>query len=626
MMRYSARHPERLVLCAAVIVCCMMILPAAASAAAPDYSYWVVHAQTKVYTTTGAPASAKRASGPATDTATMALSGALAEFEGRQVVIRAKDRDLRDVWLEPSELVATDASGNVSTIAASNVSVYKVHYVRVSRPSYGYSRTGLEPDPLLPMTLANGEKLGWRPGKAPDLALRGIGRYRSRPFYVLFRIPKDAVPGLYRGTVKVTCTDLYGEPAPDVTIPVSLTVYPFSVERRSTKTAFGFATGAPKRNTASGTWLPMDPDPGPSATRVPETTSYHGDQVGGWLRYLSEHRVSPYYMTSAWNSRKADGTMDARDDVLDDYLGTGPATTFPGDRFAFNTMRLPTDSMTAWLKNPFASSSYRAAATRYYRSVASELGTDVSKSFVYPFDEPRERDMPKVRRYAAFIDQVMPGAKFLLTTDTGTQHGKLVPRVDIYVYRLHFAFRDYRYLSKIRGAHKGLWVYTAKTKWQKYVPGYLLDKPLADSRVEGWFVWKTRAGGLLYYGLNHYDGNDPYVSQLDTMWAADGVRRYANGDAMLIYPGYYPKLGLVVEGAPPVGSLRMEAIRDGLEDYEYIRLVKIKYGTSTADRYVARIIGPVPPRTYGKLRFPKYKKTASYYEATKKAMAARLSP
>ena len=613
--------PKR-VLGAALIAAAFWSLACVAEAATPDYRYWYTYAQTKIYPETILSSTGPRASD--TTPPMMALGAAKAEFEGRQVVLRPNVA-IQDVWLQPSVLTCVDESGTVNTISASSVTTYKVNYIRITTPSYGYTRRGYEPDSLLPMTLANGEKLGWLPNKPQVLALRSVPANSSRSFYVLFHVPENSAAGTYAGTIRITATDLTGTPAPEVTIPVSLQVYPFSVARTSLRTAFGFDTGAPKRNTASGTWLSVNPSPGPGAARVPETNSYHGDQVAGWMRYLDDHRISPYYMTPTFEQRSSNGTMSARHAVLTDYLGTGPATTFLGSRFGFNSIKLPTDSVTSWINNPFASSTYTSNAIRYYRSVASELGVDVSKAYVFPKDEPKASQMPFVKRYAAFIHKYVPGLKFLLTTDASTQKGALVPGVDIYVYRSHFIFRDWSYILKIRSARKPYWIYTAKTIWQKNAPNYLLDKPLTDPRAEGWLAFRTRASGLLYYSVNNYSGKDPYVTQLTTIWAADGHTRYANGDASLIYPGFYPRLGLVVEGAPPVGSLRMEALRDGLEDHEYLQLVSQKLGTVAADSYAARIIGPTPPRLPGKLQFPKYTTSVYYYEAVRRDMAAALS-
>jgi hypothetical protein len=615
-LRTSLRYASVLLVSSVVAA---LFFPVAASAAV-DYRYWFASAQTKVLPTTAVPVSASGASDALA--AVLGLSAARAEFEGRQIAIHPTGA-LSDLWLQPSDLSFTDAGGTTHVIPASNVTAYKVEYIRIRTASYGYHRTGLEPDPLIPMTLANGQRLGWLPAQSPDLTLRGVAAGQTQPFYLLFHVPDDAVAGTYSGTVRLTAADAAGAPAPTVTLPVALTVYPFSVAQKTLRTAFGFDLAPVKTNTAHRTWLSWLLDP--PLTRVPESTDYQGDQYVGWMRYLSEHRISPSYMPPTFAKRAANGTMSARSDVLADYLGTGAATTFTGQRFAFDSVKLPNDSMTSYLNNPFADPTSTRLAANYYRSVASQAGSDVSKLYAYPVDEPLAAKMPFVRRYAAFVHKVAPAVKFLLTLDAKSSAGKLAPGVDIYVYRLQNAFRDSTFTSKVRAAHKALWTYVAKSVNQRYVPGYLLDEALAGSRVQGWFSFRLRASGLLYHGADRYYGMDPYVSQLTRVGSSDGRSGYANGDACLIYPGYYPRLGLVVEGAPPVGSLRMEALRDGLEDYEYVKQIAARYGVAAADRYVARIIGPTPRPVSGRAQVPSYKTSASDYESVRAAMAADLS-
>jgi hypothetical protein len=263
----------------------------------------------------------------------------------------------------------------------------------------------------------------------------------------------------------------------------------------------------------------------------------------------------------------------------------------------------------------------------------SALGPNAPMAYVYPVDEPSASQVSFTKKYAAFIHRVIPGAKFLLTTDATTEKNRLVSGVDIYVYRLHFFFRDSAYIKKIKAAHKQIWIYTHRTDWQKVTPMYLIDKPLGDSRVMGWFAFKTRAAGLLYFSIDRWrkattdSYRDPYTDPLTTNAynPKTGGRLYANGDGSLVYPGYYPRFGLDVQGAPPVGSLRMEALRDGLEDYEYVKLVAARYGTPTADSFVARIIGAVPARRAGVLQFPKYQTEPSVYDQVRSSMATALS-
>ena len=59
------------------------------------------------------------------------------------------------------------------------------------------------------------------------------------------------------------------------------------------------------------------------------------------------------------------------------------------------------------------------------------------------------------------------------------------------------------------------------------------------------------------------------------------------GDGSLLYPG--KKVG--IDG--PVGSIRLEALRDGIEDFDYLTLADQKLGPAATKSFVARIAGGV---------------------------------
>lgn len=95
---------------------------------------------------------------------------------------------------------------------------------------------------------------------------------------------------------------------------------------------------------------------------------------------------------------------------------------------------------------------------------------------------------------------------------------------------------------------------------------------------------------------------------------------YSNGDGTLVYPGYYPSLGLTVPGAGPVSSLRMEALRDGLEDYEYLKILQARKGRSYALRFIPRVINL--RRMYH--NFPTYTKSPYTMQQAREAVARVL--
>lgn len=637
----SRTHLRTLV--SAVLACAALVTGlAAVPALASDYSYWYALPQTKVYSTQSAPSTAHRASEPTTAPA-LRLRAAGDESEGRQIALRAIGANLEDVWLQPSDFVLRDANGDVTaTISSAEVSTYKVQYVYVRTPSFGQSRKGYQPDALLPMTLANGNRLGWQPdGASPKLTLRGLVKGTTRPFYVLVHVPNGAKAGAYEGTITVTARGSDGSSVPSVQIPVRLTVYPFSIAKRTLRTAFGMSLNwIQYANSATHKWLSANPDPGPNATRIAERTNFKADQMAGWYRYMSAHRISPQTSWPAWSGGSNwapptdNGSMVARQDYLGDYLGTGSASTFSGRQFGFNAFRLPEVGAPSYLANPFASSSAKSLAAKYYSTAKTQLGTNASKALVYPIDEPKESKRALVEKYAAFVHSVAPGLKFFVTA-SGSDFGyRLIRNVDIYCNKLHFFYRDYsKWISPIRAAGKKVWTYVHASPYQSQTPNFLVDKTLVDGRAQGWFAYKMQTSGVLYFnicawrptmGSSSY--RDPYKDPLSFRLYSQGRWVYANGDGSLVYPGYYPSLGLNVAGAPPVGSLRMEALRDGIEDYEYLKLLEAKKGRTYASSYVAKLIGkPSTVVVAGKATFPSYSKTPSSYESVRNSIASAIA-
>jgi hypothetical protein len=97
-----------------------------------------------------------------------------------------------------------------------------------------------------------------------------------------------------------------------------------------------------------------------------------------------------------------------------------------------------------------------------------------------------------------------------------------------------------------------------------------------------WMLFKYDATGELYWDTTwaYVTKSDPWVSQ----WDFTG-----NGDGTLFYPGTPAKIG----GAThiPVASIRLKMIREGMEDYEYLRLVA-EHGDPAFAKSVANALFP----------------------------------
>jgi hypothetical protein len=258
-------------------------------------------------------------------------------------------------------------------------------------------------------------------------------------------------------------------------------------------------------------------------------------------------------------------------------------------------------------------------------------------------DEPNgTAEERAAERYARAVHKASAKAgfrmRFLLTDDprptavtTHPSNRFLFDDVDIWASRYFYFFGRVPALRNLQKQGKEVWWYPYANKEVRKLPGFVMEKPLADQRVWGWLMHQWNVDGMLYWGVNRW-GNaitgkglrDPYSDPLSYR-KRDG--RVCNGEAMLVYPGYYPRYGLHDGYAAPVSSLRLEALRDGLEDREYLKLAAACAGGGASfARSVSETVTWYPyPVTYGHvLKFPKYRTAMSTFNAARNRLAERI--
>jgi hypothetical protein len=114
-------------------------------------------------------------------------------------------------------------------------------------------------------------------------------------------------------------------------------------------------------------------------------------------------------------------------------------------------------------------------------------------------------------------------------------------------------------------------------------PSYMVDASSVRSRAMEWFSFRYGATGELYYEtIQAYYDRDPWQSVYEFT---------GNGDGTLFYPGTPDRIGGQTE--IPVASLRMKMIREGMEDFEYLKLLA-DLGDSATAKQIAQKLFPHP--------------------------------
>jgi hypothetical protein len=467
--------------------------------------------------------------GPPGTQTTAEIKAARNEYEAFQIVIRAPD----DRALSNVNVVASDLVGP-GIIPAAKVALYRQHYVEVKTPSPNSPYpVGWWPDALVPfVNPETGQPLAGALPSAPFDVSPG----RNQPIWVEVHVTEGTPAGNYHGTLLVTASETVSRP-----VPVTVTVWPFTLPKRTTlRSTFGALWDVARRHNVSF---------GSEAYKRIARRYYES---------LLAHRVNPAQPEDTLPRVTADGTVDTST--------SHAAMAYYMDTLGANTWQLP---LGPGLGSDLLGSD-RPAALRYLRSLHTYLVQHgwSDRAYIAMVDEPETLEhYDWVRNYADLVHEAHPELKFLVTeqpTPDQSSFGTLYGSVDIWVP----AFRNFN-LDDIRARqHLGeeAWSYTCL--WQcDDCPTWLLDYPLIDYRITPWISWALRLSGLLYWTTTYWP-NDPWVTPVGWYYAGDGI---------LFYPGS------AVGYDGPVASMRLKALRDGMEDYEYLQLLRTLTDQDTSD-------------------------------------------
>ncbi|HZV88358.1 MAG TPA: hypothetical protein VFF95_12470 [Candidatus Binatus sp.] len=114
-----------------------------------------------------------------------------------------------------------------------------------------------------------------------------------------------------------------------------------------------------------------------------------------------------------------------------------------------------------------------------------------------------------------------------------------------------------------------LWSYTSCNAGFGNTPEWMVDYPPINERIQAGFLnWTQGATGILYYRSDGWTAGNTIGSwnNVDTTACGGGLGR--PGDGIFLYP---PGPIASTESAP---GIRLKAIRDGIQDYEYAQILK----------------------------------------------------
>jgi len=465
---------------------------------------------------------------------TLSLELARNEREGAQLVVVSFEEPLTDVEVETE---VSQVSGEALSLEASPVGCIPTG---PSRAPVNPAAKRRWPDPLLP-----GGPVHIPAGEA-------------RMWFVTAHAAAECAPGRYQGSVTVRPAN-----APPYQVPVSIQVWNFALSREThLKTAFSLTECAVEAFYDLPQGMPQ------SLRRE-------------YYRFCLDHRLNPsnlYGSTDASFSTRHRGAPTAevpmerivtpRDEDLEWCVEQG-----------MNLFNI-TIGCTNWMPKKTFLKRLREFVSRYPSKLRDRELLD--RAYIYCYDEPQpktDEHYAGMREMLALIHERAPELKRAATYPPDP---KLHGYIDIWIPLI--SQYDAKVAQERRAAGDEVWWYVCNVPNHPFPNFAIVEAPFIDGRVLPWLAWEYGVEGLLYHNLNNwfrqirFNAMDAFFGRGPRRptpmpeslrwprapWVAQKTPGY-NGDGMLMYPG--------PEGRP-LSSVRLVNIRDGLEDYEYLWLLR----------------------------------------------------
>lgn len=515
-------------------------------------------AELRVWTTTDT-RRVLRADAPQ-DGVAVALAAARNEWRGFQILLRSA------VPLPAINIVPADLSGPSGAIlGAEQRRLYRQHQLELTTATYRNDafQPGWYPDPLIPFVHPlSGEPLSSGRLKAAPFELPAS---ETHGFWVDLYVPPGTPAGVYAGAYRVVNQDQTLQE-----IPVQLTVWDFELPATP---SFQTALGSPadrmrdyyRRRAAAG----KEPEPA------------DGDALDlQCAELLAEHRVNAT-PPAQWLApvEESDGTFvipSEQVDRLREFI----------DRYHVNALQTPHPRSA--VKDPVAEAARLRAWLGAFDRMAAELQRPQVVFFTYLKDEPNDEEAYRyVQQWGRAVRDAQSVVKVMVVEQTKTQNpawGDLYGAVDIWcpLFPLH----DPDTAAQRRALGEQLWCYTALCQREK-TPWWHIDFPLLHYRVPAWMAWREHIQGILYWGGMSFwqQVDDPWTDPKTLDRRGNRSEPLYNGEGTIVYPGR----AVGYDGI--ASSLRLKALRDSIQDYEYLALLERLGRREQADRVVQPIVG-----------------------------------
>ncbi|MCK5469557.1 MAG: DUF4091 domain-containing protein [Cyclobacteriaceae bacterium] len=433
-----------------------------------------------------------------------------------------------------------------------------VEYVSVGRNTPNHSRdkltpvSGLYPDPIIPK-----EKI--------DLSAQ-----ETQPIWITVEIPKNTAPGLYEG--QVTLLGKIDERSFEVSKTLKVKVYPVTIDNTRLWVTNWYNTSQRNLELIFG-----EKDIEPYSEKYWSFIQLLANKMAEYRQNVAI--ISPLRLAKYERNANGDLKIDFKnfDKTVEIFIEEGVIGRIEGGHIGTRSAGWLSDFVvfvpiiqedtTIIEKFPISSDAAQAFYNSFIPALTAHLKEKGWESIYmqHLMDEPIPENIDTYTRVAKFIKKLAPDLKIVEAC-----HSKdLDNTINIWVPQLDYMNIDYEFYRERANAGDEIWFYTCLNPKGEYANRFI-ELPLIKTRILHWINYRYDIPGYLHWGFNFWRG-DPYDETTSIQLESGTI--LPGGDAWICYPG----------SGTIFSSIRLEAMRDGIVDYELLCMLGEKYPEEAAE-------------------------------------------
>ena len=476
------------------------------------------------------------------------VTAARGEYESQHIIITAKDKPLK-YTLSVGSLKMADGT----EFPAENVEVFHEKYIRVVKNFDKTSMpTGYYPDALVPYDniVTAGENV--------------VEANENQGLYFRFNVPIGQTAGTYPGKANLT---IGGE---TMEIPLTLTVADLTVSEEVHGKSMFFSRGLFYKGELEYTQRMVDlyneacfeyrlgvDGIVHESYHSPEEIQYYVDKAYDYMQNPKCSNIGIPYATET-----VEGYTCIKASTFEAYLKAIAKKSCENNYNMFKKLSCYLGIIDEPQLNEGRFEQLKVVV-RVYRDTLEKTANEIEKDATYSSPIKAE------------IVETLRDVRNVITTHYDKEYEDYI---DTWCPMYHMYDGD---LINNYDNQEERWWYGCISPRAPY-PTYHMEDTLLSARAESWMRAEYGIVGNLYWGYDLYAKYNEkngvgWYEEIEDYYSGDAERyEQVNGDGYLFYPG--KKYG--IDG--PIGSLRLEAIRDGLEEYELLYAMMNSYSDISA--------------------------------------------